>query len=144
MSMKDRTARGTAIVNLLPLQPAEKIQAVIDTRDYETNRYLFFATAMGQVKKTKFTEYDSSLRAGLIAINLRDGDELVRVIPCNEGDDFFMVSRSGMTVRFLGDDVRSMGRTAAGVRGMKMKADDLVVSCDVARDDATILLVTDA
>ena len=74
------------------------------------------------MKKTKFTEYDSSLRAGLIAINLRDGDELVKVIPCNDGDDIFMVSRSGMTVRFAEDDVRPMGRSAAGVRGMKLEA----------------------
>ena len=95
--MKDRTARGTAVVNLLPLQPGETIQSIIDTRDYETNRFLFFCTRNGQVKKTKFTEYDSSLRAGLIAINLRDGDELVKVIPCNEEDQIFMVSRSGMT-----------------------------------------------
>ena len=142
--MKERTARGTAIVNLLPLQPGETIQAIIDTRDYETNRYLFFATRKGQVKKTKFTEYDSSLRAGLIAINLKDGDELVRVIPTNGGDDIFMVSRAGMTIRFAEDEVRAMGRAAAGVRGMKLKADDEVVSCDVARDDAAILMVTDA
>jgi DNA gyrase subunit A len=141
--MKDRTARGTAIVNLLPLQPGETIEAIIDTRDYETNRYLFFATKNGQVKKTKFTEYDSSLRAGIIAINLKDGDELVKVIPTNGGDDIFMVSKAGMTIRFAEDEVRSMGRAAAGVRGMKMKADDAVVSCDVARDDAAILLVTD-
>jgi DNA gyrase subunit A len=144
--MKERTARGTAIVNLLPLQPDEHIQAIIDTRDYESNQYLFFATKQGQVKKTRFTEYDSSLRAGIIAINLRDGDELVKVIPCNDGDDIFMVSAGGMTVRFAQDDVRAMGRSAAGVRGMKLKAgaDDEVVSCDVARDEATILLVTDA
>jgi DNA gyrase subunit A len=141
--MKDRTARGTAIVNLLPLQPSEKIQAVIDTRDYETNRYLFFATQNGQVKKTKFTEYDSSLRAGLIAINLRDGDELVKVIPTNGGDDIFMVSRAGMNIRFAEDEVRSMGRAAAGVRGMRLRPDDEVVSCDVARDEVSILVVTD-
>ncbi|MBU6329311.1 MAG: DNA gyrase subunit A [Acidobacteria bacterium] len=141
--MKDRTARGTAIVNLLPLQPGETIEAIIDTRDYETNRFLFFATKNGQVKKTKFTEYDSSLRAGIIAINLKEGDELVRVIPTNGGDDIFMVSKAGMTIRFSEDEVRSMGRAAAGVRGMKMKAGDEVVSCDVARDDAAILLVTD-
>jgi DNA gyrase subunit A len=98
--LKERTARGTAIVNLLPLGPDERIQAVIDTRDYETNRYLFFATKLGQVKKTRFTEYDSSLRAGLIAINLRDDDELVRVIPMNQGEEVFMVSRQGMTIRF--------------------------------------------
>jgi DNA gyrase subunit A len=144
--MKDRTARGMAIVNLLPLAPDETIQAVIDTRDYESHRYLFFATKLGQVKKTKFTEYDSSLRAGIIAINLRDDDELVRVIPTNGGDDIFMVSKQGMTIRFSEDEVRPMGRTAAGVRGMKLKAgnDDAVVSVDVARDDADILIVTES
>jgi DNA gyrase subunit A len=141
---KDRTARGTAIVNLLPLQPDERIQAIIDTRDYETHRFLFFATRKGQVKKTKFNEYDSSLRSGLIAINLRDDDELVRVIPTNGGDDIFMVARSGMTIRFSEDDVRAMGRAAAGVRGMKLRPDDEVVSCDVARDDVALLLVTNA
>ena len=141
--MKERTARGTAIVNLLPLQPGESIRAIIDTRDYETNQFLFFATRNGQVKKTRFTEYDSSLRAGLIAINLRDGDELVRVLPTNDGVDMFMVSRSGMTIRFAQDEVRPMGRSTAGVRGMKLKAGDEVVSCDVARDDTAILIVTD-
>ena len=141
---KERTARGTAIVNLLPLQPGETIKAVIDTRDYETNQYLFFATRAGQVKKTKFTAYDSSLRAGIIAINLHDGDELAKVITVNDGDDVFMVSRKGMTVRFSEDQVRPMGRSAAGVRGIRLKEDDELVSCDVARDDATILIVTDA
>jgi DNA gyrase subunit A len=141
--MKDRTARGTAIVNLLPLQPDEKIQTIIDTRDYETNQYLFFATRNGQVKKTRFSEYDSSLRAGLIAINLRDGDQLVKVMPVNDADEIFMVSRSGMTIRFTQEDVRPMGRSTAGVRGMRMKPGDEVVSCDVARDDTAILLVTD-
>jgi DNA gyrase subunit A len=142
--VKERTARGTAIVNLLPLAPDERIQAVIDTRDYETHRFLFFATRQGQVKKTKFTEYDSSLRSGLIAISLRGDDELVRVIPTNGGDAIFMVSRAGMTIRFAEDEVRAMGRAAAGVRGMRLRPDDEVVSCDVARDDADILMVTDA
>jgi DNA gyrase subunit A len=142
--MKDRTARGTAIVNLLPLQPDEHIQAIIDTRDYETNSFLFFATKLGQVKKTKFTEYDSSRRDGLIAINLRDDDELVKVIPANGGADIFMVTRTGMTIRFSEDEVRPMGRSTAGVRGMKMRVGDEVVSCDMARDDASILIVTDA
>ncbi len=140
---KERTARGTAIVNLLPLQPGERIEAVIDTRDYETNQYLFFATRQGQVKKTKFTEYDSSLRAGIIAIRLHEGDELAKVIPVNDGDHIFMVSRKGMTVRFAQDQVRSMGRSTAGVRGIRLKDGDEVVSCDVARDEATILIVTD-
>jgi DNA gyrase subunit A len=141
---KDRTARGTAIVNLLALQPNEHIQAIIDTRDYETKPYLFFATRQGQVKKTRFNEYDSSLRTGLIAINLRDGDELVSVLPTDGGQDIFMVSRSGMAIRFAEDEVRAMGRAAAGVRGMKMRAGDEVVSCDVARPDVALLLVTDA
>ena len=141
---KDRTARGTAIVNLLPLQPGEHIQAVIDTRDYETHRFLFFATKQGQVKKTRFNEYDSSLRSGLIAINLRDGDELVKVIPTNGDADIFLVGRSGMTIRFGEGDVRAMGRAAAGVRGMKLRPGDEVVSCGVARDDVSLLIVTDA
>ncbi|MFN2608301.1 MAG: DNA gyrase subunit A [Acidimicrobiales bacterium] len=139
---KDRTARGTAIVNLLPLAPDERIQAIIDTRDYETSRFLFFATKRGQVKKTRFTEYDSSLRAGLIAINLKDGDELVRVIQTGGADDLFMVSRTGTTIRFSEDEVRASGRAAQGVIGMRLRADDEVVSCDVARPDADICMFT--
>jgi len=142
--MKDRTARGTAIVNLLQLQPEERIQAIIDTRDYETNRFLFFATKQGQVKKTKFNEYDSSLRTGLIAINLRDKDELVKVIPTNGGDDILMVTKLGQAIRFSEDDVRPMGRAAAGVRGMKLRAGDEVVSLDTCREDVAMLIVTDA
>jgi DNA gyrase subunit A len=141
---KDRTARGTAIVNLLALQPGEHIQAIVDTRDYETNPFLFFATRQGQVKKTKFNEYDSSLRTGLIAINLRDGDELVSVLPTDGGQNVFLVSRSGMAICFAEDEVRPMGRAAAGVRGMKLKASDEVVSCDVSRPDVSLLVVTDA
>jgi DNA gyrase subunit A len=141
---KERTARGTAIVNLLALQPGEHIQAIIDTRDYETNPYLFFATKLGQVKKTKFNEYDSSLRSGLIALNLRDGDELVSVLPTDGGQDVFLVSRSGMAIRFSEDEVRAMGRAAAGVRGMKLRSGDEVVSCDVSQPDVSLLVVTDA
>ena len=140
---KERTARGTAIVNLLQLQPGEHIQAIIDTRDYETQPYLFFATKQGQVKKTRFNEYDSSLRTGLIAINLRDGDELVKVIPTNGGDDILMISRLGQAIRFTEDEVRSMGRAAAGVRGMKLRTGDEVVSLDTCRDDVAMLIVTD-
>jgi DNA gyrase subunit A len=141
--MKERTARGTAIVNLLPLASDERIQAIIDTRDYESHRYLFFATKLGQVKKTKFTEYDSSLRAGIIAINLRDDDELVRVIPTNGEDDIFILSKNGMAIRFTEEDVRAMGRAAAGVRGMKLKAGDEVVSVDAVTDDSDLLIVTE-
>ena len=140
--VKDRAARGTAIVNLLPLGPEEKIQAIIDTRTYEDNRYLFFCTKLGQVKKTLMTEYDSSLRAGIIAVNLRDDDELVRVIQTNGTDHILMVSKLGMGIRFSEEDVRPMGRAAAGVRGMKMKPNDVVVSCDSVSDATDILLIT--
>ncbi len=141
--MKDRTARGTALVNLVALQPDEHIEAVIDTRTYEDGAYLFFATRNGMVKKTRMSEYDSSLRTGLIAINLNGGDELVRVIQTNGTDDVFMVSQQGMTIRFSEEDVRPMGRATAGVRGMKLRStDDGVVSSDVARDDGVLLFVS--
>jgi DNA gyrase subunit A len=140
---KERTARGTAVVNLLPLGPEERIQTIIDTREFSADQYLFFATRLGQVKKTAFSEYDKSRREGFIAINLRPDDELVRVITTTGADDVFMVSRQGVTIRFSEEDVRPMGRDAAGVRGMSMRAGDEVVSCDIARDDAAILMVTD-
>jgi DNA gyrase subunit A len=139
-----RTARGTAIVNLLPLQEGETIQAIIDTRDYETNRFLFFATAKGRVKKTRFNAYDSSLRAGLIAIKLNDDDELVEVIPTNGVFDILLSSRFGQTIRFKEDQVREMGRNAAGVLGLKFKkSGDAVVACDIALDGATLLHITE-
>ncbi len=140
--MKDRAARGTAIVNLLPLAPNEKIQAIIDTRTYEDHRYLFFCTKLGQVKKTLMSEYDSSLRAGIIAVNLRDDDELVKVIQTNGADHILMVSKLGQGIRFSEEDVRAMGRAAAGVRGMKLKPNDIVVSCDSVSDATDILLIT--
>jgi len=142
--MKERTARGTAVVNLLPLAPNEVIQAIIGTRDFPAESFLVFSTKLGQVKKTSFSEYDKSRREGFIAINLREGDELVRVVETRGEDDVFLVTQSGMTIRFSERDVRAMGRDAAGVRGVRLKAGDQVVSCDVARDEADILLVTDA
>ena len=142
---RERTAKGMPIVNLLPLQADEFIQAIIDTRDFAGERFLFFATRKGTVKKTVFDAYNSSRRDGLIAINLNDDDELVKVIETSGADDIFMVAKSGMTIRFNEGDVRAMGRSAAGVRGMKLKTgDDAVVSCDVARDDTAILLMTEA
>jgi DNA gyrase subunit A len=142
--MKERTARGTAIVNLLPLAPDERIQAVIDTRDFDDDRHLFFATRKGQVKKTVFSEYDKSRREGFIAINLKDGDELVRVIQTSGTDDIFMVTRTGQTIRFTEESVRPTGRAAQGVIGMRLRGEDEVVSVDVARDDVDILIITDA
>jgi DNA gyrase subunit A len=142
--VKERTAKGTSIVNLLPLDVGERIQALIDTREFPTDRYLFFATKSGQVKKTTFSEYDKSRREGFIAINLRDGDELVGVITTSGSDDIFMVSRLGMAIRFDESEVRAMGRDAAGVRGMQLRDGDEVVSIDPGRDETSILLVTEA
>lgn len=141
---RERTAKGIPIVNLLPLQQGETIQAIIDTRDFPGERNLFFVTKQGQVKKTKFDEYDSSRRDGLIALKLRPKDELVRVIETNGTDDVFMVTRSGQTIRFNEKLVRPMGRSAAGVRGMKMRAGDEVVAVDVASDESSILMITES
>jgi DNA gyrase subunit A len=137
----DRTARGTPLVNYLQLGPDERIQAIIDTRQYEEGTFLFFATRDGVVKKTRMSEYDSSLRTGLIALNLREEDELVRVVQTNGQSELLLVSRQGMTVRFHEEEVRPMGRAASGVRGMRLRDGDVVVSCDVARDDAEILII---
>ena len=119
--MKDRTARGTALVNLISLAQDERIEAIIDTRTYEDGAYLFFATKKGMVKKTRMTEYDSSLRSGLIAINLARGDELVRVIQTTGRNDVVMVTKNGQTIRFSESGVRPTGRATAGVRGMKLR-----------------------
>ena len=140
--ISSRTSRGMALVNLLQLQPGEQIQAIVDTRDYETNRFLFFATRQGRVKKTLFTAYDSSLRSGLIAIRLNDGDELVSVIPTNGSDDILMASRRGQALRFSENDVRPMGRSAAGVTGMRFRASDELVSAAVVGEDTELLVVT--
>ncbi len=142
--MKDRTARGTAAVNLVPLAPRESITAIIATREFAPDQFLVFATSLGQVKKTALSEYDKSRREGFIAINLREGDELVRVVATSGDDDLFEVTRNGMTIRFNETDVRAMGRDAAGVRGIRLREGDAVVSLDVAADDTDILIVTDA
>lgn len=129
-------------MNLLPLQVDERVQAVVDTRDYETQRFLFFATRQGRVKKTLFTAYDSSLKAGLIAVHLNDGDELVSVVPTNGSDELFLVSGQGQTLRISEKKVRAMGRSAAGVRGMRFRDSDFLVACVVVNPEAMILHLT--
>ncbi len=141
---RERTAKGIPIVNLLPLQAGETVQAIIDTREFPGERFLFFVTKSGQVKKTAFDAYNSSRRDGLIALNLKGEDELVRVIETSGDDDIFIISRSGQVIRFSENEVRPMGRTAAGVRGMKLRAGDEVVSADPGRDDDALLIVSDA
>jgi DNA gyrase subunit A len=142
--MKERQAKGTAVVNLIPLAAGESIQAVVDTKDFPEEQYLLFVTSQGQVKKTPFSEYDKSRRDGFIALNLREGDNLVRVVRTSGNDDLFCVTAQGMTIRFKEEDVRPMGRSAGGVRGIKLKPGDEVVSLDVAGDDLDILIVTNA
>ncbi|MBU6514368.1 MAG: DNA gyrase subunit A [Acidobacteria bacterium] len=141
--IKERTAKGTAIVNLLNLQPNESIQAIIATGDFPEDKFLVFATANGTVKKTPFSEYDKSRREGWIAIRLRDGDEVVRVVPTSGADDLMVVTFRGMSIRFNESEVREMGRDATGVRGIKLRDDDKAISLDVVRDDADLFLVTD-
>ena len=141
---RERTAKGIPIVNLLPLQAGETVQAIIDTREFPGERFLFFATKSGQVKKTAFDAYNSSRRDGIIALTLKDGDELVRVIETTGDDDIFMSTFNGQVIRFSEAQVRPMGRTAAGVRGMRLKAGDQVVSVDAGRGDDALLIVSDA
>jgi DNA gyrase subunit A len=142
--IKERNARGTPAVNLLPLEPGETVQAIIEAGQFADDEFLLFATKAGQVKKTALSEYDKSRREGFIAINLNAGDELVRVIRTGGSDELLLISRSGTGIRFAEGEVRSMGRSAAGVRGMRLKAGDELVSCDVAREDVDLLVVTDA
>ena len=140
--MAGRSARGTAVVNLLQLAEGERVAAVIDTRDYETNPYLMFATKRGRVKRTRFVEFQSRYR-GLHAIRLLEDDELVQVLPFGEGDMVCFVTRRGKLLHFDSDEVRPMGRTAMGVRGMKMRQGDEVVAMVRALSEQKLLIVTD-
>jgi DNA gyrase subunit A len=119
------------------------VQAVIATRNFEEAKYLVFATRKGIVKKTEFASYNTPLKAdGIIAIKLRDDDQLIGVRLAGEGDDVLMVSRLGQAVRFHGKQVRAMGRDTSGVAGMKLRADDEVIEVDIADDEADLLVVT--
>jgi DNA gyrase subunit A len=140
-----RTAKGRALVNVLPLRDGERIQSVLSTRDFTEGQYLIFATRRGVVKKTEFGAYNTPIKAdGIIAINIRDDDELVAVRRTSGDDDILMVSRKGQAVRFHEDGARAMGRDTSGVRGMDVSgADDAVLAMDVARDDDELLVVTE-
>jgi DNA gyrase subunit A len=140
---RDRTARGTAVVNVVAMRPDDRVAAVIDTRDYETNRYLLIATKRGMVKKTLFREYDSSRREGIIALNLRDGDEVVRVRPSSGKNDVLLITKKGKAIRFSEEKVRPMGRTATGVIGIRLDPDDEVVASDVIESGEELLVVTE-
>jgi DNA gyrase subunit A len=144
LPLGSRQSKGRAIVNLLPLRQDEAIRAVIATRDFKEAKYLVFATKKGIVKKTEFLEYNTPLKAdGIIALKMREDDELVGVRLSDGEDDILMVSRMGQAVRFSEKDVRSMGRPASGVAGMKLRSGDEVIEVDIASDDADLLVVTE-
>src|SRR3954451_7299875 len=140
-----RTARGRALVNLLPLRDGEFVRAVLATRDFKEGKYLVFATRKGQIKKTEFLAYNTPIKAdGIIAINMRDDDELVAVRRTSGDDDIIMVSHSGQASRFHESEARAMGRDTGGVRGMNVsRGDNWVLAMDVARDDTELLVVTE-
>jgi DNA gyrase subunit A len=144
-----RTAKGSALVNLLPLRDGEKVMAVIPTRDFKENKFLVFATAKGQIKKTEFIDYNTPIKAdGIIAIKIRDGDELVQVRLTSGKDDILMVSHSGHASRFSEKLVRPMGRSTSGIKGMNVSGkvngeQNRVLAMDIARDDTELFVVTE-
>ena len=144
LPLGSRQAKGRAIVNLLPFQQDEKVRAIIRTRDFSEMEYLVLATRRGIVKKTKFTDYNTPLKSeGIIAINLRDDDELVEAFLSSGSDDLLLVSRKGQAIRFTEKEARPMGRATGGVRGMSLRAGDEVIAAMVAQDDADLLVVTE-
>jgi DNA gyrase subunit A len=144
LPLGSRQSKGRAIVNLLPFRQDEKVRAVIRTRDFSEMEFLVLATRNGVVKKTKFTDYNTPLKSeGIIAINLRDGDELVEAFLSSGNDDLLLVSRRGQAIRFHEKMARPMGRATGGVRGMSLRKGDEVIAAMVAQDDAELLVVTE-
>ena len=140
-----RDAKGQHVANLLALNPDETITQVLDIRDYEQSAYLVLATRQGLVKKTALTSYDSSRAAGLIAINLREDDELISAMLADADDDIILISQAGMSVRFTADDesLRPMGRDTSGVRGIRLREGDAVLAAAVVTDDGFVCTVTE-
>ncbi len=140
-----RTSKGRYLGNVLPLREGERVQSVLATRDFSEAPYIMFATRNGTVKKTAFQAYNTPIRAdGIIAINIRDDDELVAVRRVDEDDEILMVSHAGLAVRFRESDARAMGRDTSGVRGMDVAdKDNYVLAMDVARPGQDLLVVTE-
>lgn len=140
-----RDAKGQHVANLLALQPDEEIAQILDIPDYAAAPYLVLATRRGQIKKTALAEYDTNRTGGIIAINLREGDELVSAMLTEDTSDILLVSRAGMSVRFTADDqaLRPMGRSTAGVTGMKFRGEDELLAADVVTDDGYVFVVTE-
>ena len=143
LPLGSRQSKGRAIVNLLPFRQDEKVRAVIQTREFKEAEYLVFATKNGVVKKTRLADYNTPLKAdGIIAIKLREGDELVGVRHSTGKDDILIVSRKGQAIRFHEKQARPMGRPTSGVQGMRLRGDDEVIAIAIARDDMDLLVVT--
>jgi DNA gyrase subunit A len=143
LPLGSRQSKGRALVNLLPLAQGESVRTLIATRNFEEAEYLLLATKNGVVKKTRFAEYNTPLKAdGIIAIKLREKDELVAVIHSSGKDDILLVSRKGQAIRFPEKAVRSMGRATSGVSGMRMRKGDEVIAASLAKDEADLLVVT--
>ena len=138
-----RHARGTAIVNLLPLEKGETISAVIATKEFPSDEYLMFATSQGMVKKTAMDLYDRTRREGLIAINLKDDDELIAVRRVAEGEKMIMVSSAGKAILTVESEVRAMGRGTMGVRGMNVPADARVLGMEIAKPGTDLFVITE-
>jgi DNA gyrase subunit A len=138
-----RQAKGTAIVNLLQLQPNEKITAVIPIKEFENNKFLISATKLGIIKKTELSQFDTSRKAGLIAINLREDDELISVKLTDGKQEVIMVTREGMSIRFHENDVRDMGRSAMGVKGMNISDEDYIVAMELVSEGNNLLVVSE-
>ncbi|WP_427173044.1 DNA gyrase subunit A [Arthrobacter sp. 92] len=140
-----RDAKGQHVANLLAFQPDEHIAQVLDLRDYQHSPYLVLATKRGLVKKTRLEDYDTNRSAGVIAINLREGDELVSAQLVSETDDLMLVSRMGQSIRFTATDeaLRPMGRATSGVTGMKFRDDDELLTADVVKDGSFVFIVTE-
>mgnify|MGYP000373402535 CR=1 FL=1 len=138
-----RTARGTAIINLLQLQPGEKITAVIPIKEYTEGHYLFMATKNGIVKKTPITDYANVRKTGLAAITLREDDELIEVKKTDNERDIFLVTKYGQCIRFHETDVRPTGRTSMGVRGMNLGDQDEVIGMQLDIQGEYLLIVSE-
>jgi len=140
-----RDAKGQHVANLLAMQPGEEIAQILDIRDYQAAKYLVLATLGGLVKKTGLTEYDTNRTGGIIAINLRDGDEVVSAMLIEDDDDVLLVSRKGMSIRFTASDaaLRPMGRSTSGVIGMHFREEDRLLSASVAADSGYVFVVTE-
>ena len=138
-----RTAKGTAIVNILSLEKEEHVTAMIPLREFEEDKYLTMVTKRGFVKKTKLTEYDTNRKGGLIAVGLRDDDELISVNLTDGSKSIIIGTKNGMCIRFDESDVRPMGRGASGVTGIRMREDDDVIGAGVTDEDAVLLTITE-